>query len=242
MPATKPLPLFGSGASSGSSQQQAVSGRDQLKQALKDEPAAVQTFALNVYDHIGKNYVLANFYKQVETTLAVVETRKQLGALDEATLIARTPKTSDLVDQAKAKKAFYDKAMDLAKSYTIYTKDSKRKMTEQEREQVATRTADKATAELVNKPGTDMNYIDRIFMKVLMAEEAAITQPTSKQQDPTAKETGQQTAQPKQTAQQQQKEKEQDNELSQELEKRKDEAVGKAKKGLGRKLKGLFGK
>ena len=165
----KPLPLFGA------TQESFVSERDRLKQAVKDEGPEIQAFALRVYDHHAENYVFGNYFKRLERTLAVVETRKRMGALDESTLGSRTILTSDMVDQKKAKHAFYTRAMDLTKyNSKVYTKQGSRKMTEQEREQVATRTAEKATAELVKNPAPGIDFIDRIFMKALLAEQKAL--------------------------------------------------------------------
>ncbi len=165
----QPLALFRS------EKQQVVSERDRLKQAVKDEEPEIQAFALRVYDHHAENYVFGNFFKRLERTLAVVETRKRMGPLDESTLGSRTNLTSDMVDQEKAQRWFYTRAMDLTKyNSKVYTKHGSRKMTDQEREQVATRTAKKATAELVKDPAPGIDFIRRIFMKALLAEQKAL--------------------------------------------------------------------
>lgn len=183
----EPLPLFQSGVSDHGT---FTSERDRLKQTLEDEPAEIQTFALNVYDQIAQNYVLANFFKRLDTTLAIVETRKTLGDRDFGTLIARTEATSDLIDVEKAKEYFQKKAMNLLRSRSEFTAEQKGK--------IASAAADRAARDLIESPTMGIDPINKMFMDALLAEQQAVREGSAESDAGTA------AGNPGLTAQQQQ--------------------------------------
>jgi Putative peptidoglycan binding domain len=155
----KPLPLFGA------NQQSFISERDRLKQALKDEPPEIREFGMKAYELNAENYVLGFFFKRLETALAMVETRKRVGDIARPFVISKTKFTPDLVDQEKAKKCFHDKAMDLIR----HDKD----LTPQQKEQIATEAAERATRAFTPNPQIEIDRINDLFMKALQAVEAA---------------------------------------------------------------------
>jgi Putative peptidoglycan binding domain len=157
--AVEPLPLFRG------SQQSFVSERDRLKAALKDEPPEIREFGMKAYELNAENYVFGFFFKRLETALAMVETRKRVGDIARPFVISKTKFTPDLVDQDKAKKCFHGKAMGLLRHDEDWTP--------QQKEEIATETAERATRAFTPNPQIEIDRINDLFMKALQAVEAA---------------------------------------------------------------------